>query len=41
MVLTEYARLKDHVVSMTGGLEAKVYEGGKKDASKADARSRC
>ncbi|CZR64491.1 uncharacterized protein PAC_14389 [Phialocephala subalpina] len=24
----EYARLKDHVASMTGGLEAKVYEGG-------------
>lgn len=24
----EYARLKDHVVSMSGGLEAKIHEGG-------------
>lgn len=28
-VLTEHARLKDHVASMTGGLEAKIHEGGK------------
>lgn len=37
----EYARLKDHIASMTGGLEAKVYEEGKEVASKVDARSRC
>lgn len=29
MTTAEHARLKDHVASMTGGLEAKVYEGGK------------
>jgi hypothetical protein len=26
---TEHARLKDHVASMNGGLEAKIHEGGK------------
>lgn len=28
MRLLEHARLKDHVVSMDGGLEAKINEGG-------------
>lgn len=28
---TEHARLKDHVASMPGGLEAKIQEGGKQD----------
>ena len=27
MISTEHARLKDHVASMTGGLEAKINEG--------------
>lgn len=29
LFLTEHARLKDHVSSMDGGLEAKINEGGK------------
>lgn len=27
MISTEHARLKDHIASMTGGLEAKINEG--------------
>lgn len=31
--ITEHARLKDHIASMPGGLEAKIQEGGKQDSS--------
>ncbi len=27
--MAEHARLKDHVASMNGGLEARIHEGGK------------
>jgi ATP-binding cassette subfamily C (CFTR/MRP) protein 1 len=29
MYSLDHARLKDHVASMDGGLEAKIHEGGK------------